>query len=277
MSDPRIPHQNRAARWAEPGSQQGRQPYPEQLGSPAHPQSPYVEPQYPEHYAGAGTGQHAAQHTPVAGQPRVPADQAYPPARRRAPSKPLPEPPAGLAVGTIVAACCMLFVELAGLAILLLTGDRGEAAGIEIGLGLRVDPNGGTVTVLFGLAAYVAACCWLQASRTFAEAANPAARFAHGRGWTWLGWLVPIAFLWIPYQVVRDIRGAVLPDGQRRVALGLWWPFWLLSGLHVLASIWVDAEIAARAVPAAALIIAFVFWVRIVRETTRAQEKLAGF
>jgi hypothetical protein len=171
----------------------------------------------------------------------------------------------------------MLFVELAGLAILLLTGDRGEAAGIEIGLGLRVDPNGGTVTVLFGLAAYVAACCWLQASRTFAEAANPAARFAHGRGWTWLGWLVPIAFLWIPYQVVRDIRGAVLPDGQRRVALGLWWPFWLLSGLHVLASIWVDAEIAARAVPAAALIIAFVFWVRIVRETTRAQEKLAGF
>lgn len=277
MSDPRITHQNGATHWGEPDSHPGRQPYPEQLGSPAHPQTPYVEPQYPEHYAGASGGQYGAQHTPVSGQPRVPVDQAYPPARRRTPAKSLPEPPAGLAVGTIVAACCLLFVELAGLAILFVTGDRGESAGIEIGLGVRVDPNGGTVTVLFGLAAYVAACSWLQASRTFAEAANPAARFAHGRAWTWLGWLVPVAFLWIPYQVVRDIRGAVLPDGQRRVGLGLWWPFWLLSGLHVLTSVSADAEIVARSVAAVALVLAFIYWVRIVRETTRAQEKIAGF
>jgi hypothetical protein len=277
MSDPRIPHQNGAAPWGEPVSQQGRQPYPEQLGSPAHPQSPYAEPQYPEHYAGASTGQHAAQHTPVAGQPQVPAGEAYPPARRRAPVKPLPEPPAGLAVGTIVAACCLLFVEVVGLAILFVTGDRLESTGINIGLGIRVDPNGGTVTVLFGLAAYVAACVWLQASRKFAEAANPAARFAHGRAWTWLGWLVPVAFLWIPYQVVRDIRGAVLPDGQRRVALGLWWTFWLLSSLRVFTSSSGDLDIIVRSGAAVALTVAFVQWVRIVRETTTAQEKAAGF
>ena len=113
MSDPRTPHQNGAAPWGEPAPQQSSQPHPEQLGSPAHPQSPYAEPQYPEHYAGASTGQHAALHTPVSGQQRIPVDGAYPPARRRTPSKPLPEPPAGLAVGAVVAACCLLFVELA--------------------------------------------------------------------------------------------------------------------------------------------------------------------
>ncbi|MEU4360594.1 DUF4328 domain-containing protein [Promicromonospora sp. NPDC023987] len=275
MSDPRIPHQN-AASWSGPG-QQDRPPYPEQLGSPAHPQSPYAEPQYPEHR----TGQYpvtTGQRVDTAPQHQVAVDEAYPPARRRLPSKPLPEPPAGLAVGTIVAACCLLFVEFAELAILLVTGGRGgAAAGIEIGLGVRFDPNGDTVTLLFGLAAFVAACVWLRASRRFAEAANPAARFAHGPAWTWFGWWVPVALLWIPYGVVRDVRRAVVPDGGRRVVLGLWWSFWLLSGLRVLASSSADAEILVRSVAVAALTVAFAWWVRIVREITRAQEKAAGF
>jgi hypothetical protein len=278
MSDPRTPHQNGAATpWGEPVPQRGRQPHPEQLGSPAHPQSPYAEPQYPEHYAGASTGLHAGPPTPVSGQERVPVDRAHPPARRRTSSKPLPEPPAGLAVGTTVAACCLLFVELASLAILIFTGGRGEASGIDIGLGIRIDPNGATVALLFGLAAYVAACVWLQAGRTFAEAWNPGARFAHGRAWTWLGWLVPVAFLWVPFRVVRDIRDAVLPDGQRRVSLGLWWAFWLLSALRIFTSSDQDVEIIVRSVAAVALTVAFIHWVRIVRETTAAQEKAAGF
>lgn len=269
MSDPRIPHQNGAAPWGRPDSQ-GRQPHPEQLGSPAHPQSPYAEPQYPEQYADHQTGQ------PTGGY-QGPVDEAYPSARHRTPGKPLPEPPAGLAVGVIVAACCLFFVELAGLAILLVTGDRSDAAGIEVGLGVRLDPNGGTASLLFGLAAWVAACVWLQASRKFAEAANPAARFAHGRAWTWLGWWVPVVSFWFPYQVVRDIRGALAPDGGRRVALGVWWTFWLLSSLRVFVSPSADTEILVRSVGLLALTVAFVHWIRIVREITTAQEKAAGF
>ena len=265
MSDPRIQHQNGAAPWAG-SDQQRRQPYPEQLGSPAHPQSPYAEQQYPEQYQGLQTGEH-----------RVRADEAYPPARRRLPGKPLPEPPAGLAVGAIVAACCLLFVEVAELVILLVIGERGEPAGIELGLGIRLDPNGGTAPLLFGLAAYIATCVWLQASRRFAEAANPAVRFARGRVWTWLGWWVPVVFLWVPYQVVRDIRGAVVPAGERRVALSLWWPFWLLAGLRAFSSSSDGVEVLVRSVAVAALAVAFIHWVRIVREITRAQEKAAGF
>ena len=38
-----------------------------------------------------------------------------------------------------------------------------------------------------------------------------------------------------------------------------------------------DAEIMVRSVAVAALTVAFAWWVRIVREITRAQEKAAGF
>lgn len=201
--------------------------------------------------------------------------EGRPPARRRRPRKPLPEPPAGLAAGVIVAACCLLFVELAELAILLVTGDR-ETAGTGIGLSPRFDPNSDTATGLFGLAAYVATCVWLQAGRRFAHAANPTARFTHGPAWTWFGWWVPVAFLWIPYRVVRDLREATVPDAERRVGLGPWWAFWLLAGLRLVAPSSGGAEIAVRCIAVVALTLAFAHWVRIVREITRAQEKASG-
>ncbi|WP_129783440.1 DUF4328 domain-containing protein [Promicromonospora panici] len=270
MSDPRIP-QNGATRWGGSDPRQGAQPYPEPAGSPAHPQSPYAE-QYPgQPYP----GQHAAQHAADTGQHRVPADEAYPPARHRLPGKPLPEPPAGLAVGAIVAACCLLFVELAELAILLVTDGRGEAAA-GFGFSPRFDPNSDTITILFGLAAYVATCIWLQAGRRFAEAADPTARFAHGRVWTWLAWWVPVVFLWFPYQVVRDIRTAVVPDDDRRVSLGLWWFFALLAGLRLIAPSSGEAEVAVRSIAVVALTLAFAHWIRMIREITRAQEQAAG-
>lgn len=286
MSDPRSPHLNSATPWGGPDPRQGPQePHPEQPGSRAHPQTPYAEQQYPEQYTGRHTGPETAQypavngqHPPVDGQHRGPADAARRPdrrsARRRPPGKPLPEPPAGLAVGAIVAACCLLFVELAELAILLVTGDRGAAAGI--GLSPRFDPNSDTVTILFGLAAYVATCLWLQAGRRFTEVADPTARFAHRPVWTWLGWWVPVAALWVPFRVVRDLRGATVPDDERRVSLGLWWFFWLVAGLRLVAPSSGEAEVAVRSIAVVALLLAFAHWIRIVREITRAQEQAAG-
>lgn len=277
MSDPRSPHSNGATPWGAPDPRQGRQPYPEQVGSPAHPQSPYAEQQYPDQYAGLHAGPDTAPSTAqfpvVAGQHRVPPDEAYPPARRP-PATSLPEPPAGLAVGAIVAACCLLFVELAELAVLLVTGDRGDTAGI--GISPRFDPNSDTVTILFVLAAYAATCFWLQAGRRFADLANPSARYASGPVWTWLGWWVPVVLLWVPFRVVRDLRGATVPDGERRVSLGLWWFFWLLAGLRVVAPSSGDAEIAVRSVAVVSLTLAFAQWMRVIREITRAQEQAAG-
>lgn len=266
MSDPRISDQHGATPWGRPEPQVARQPFPDVLGSPAHPQSQYPEQSAPDLRSGP--------------QPGVP-DDAYPPPRRRQPRRPLPEPPAGLAVGAMVAASCLLFVELAELAILLVTGGRGEFGGGSGG-GAGFDPNSGTVTGLFGFAAFLAACFWLRASRRFAEAANPAARFAYGPAWTWFGWWVPVAFFWVPFGVVRDIREALAPDGGRRVGLGLWWTFWLLFGLRLYSLVPGDilpgdGEVLARSVAAVALTVAFIHWIRIIREITRAQEKAAGF
>jgi hypothetical protein len=270
MSDPRIPYQNGAADpWGQPGPQQGQQPHPEPLGSLAHPQSaysqsPYPETPYPVQYSGQDIGQNSSQPAEI-----------YPPQHRYQARKPLPEPPAGLAAAAMVVACCVLFVELAELAILLVTANRGEAQG-GLGAGSWLDPNGVALTGLFLLAAFLVVCPWLYASRKFAEAANPAARLARGPAWTWLGWWVPVVFLWFPYQVVRDIRNAVVPAGERRARLGLWWTCWLLFGLTAYSPASADLEVLVRSVAALTVLFAFVQWIRIVREITRGQEKLAG-
>lgn len=288
MSDPRSTPPN-GTPWGGPDPRQGAQHQPEPTGSRAHPHTPYPEQPYPEQqypdpryhpaqqyprHADRNTGPQPVPYDAVVGQHPVPVDEAYPPTRRNVPRKPLPEPPEGLAVGAVVAACCLLFVELAELAILLVVGDHGEP-GPGIGLA-RFDPNRDTVTALFALAAYLVTCAWLRACRKFAVAANPTARFARGPAWTWLGWCVPVAFFWIPYQVVRDIRGAVVRGGPRRVSLGLWWTFWLLAGLRLASSSSQELEVVLRLVAVLALTVALVQWIRIVREVTRAQEEAAG-
>ncbi len=213
-------------------------------------------------------------HAGTTGQHRVLPGDARPPHRHQL-RKPLPEPPGGLAVAVVVVACCLLFVELVELAILFVTASRGEAGG-AFGAGAGFDPNGVALTGLFLLATYLVVCSWLQAGRKFAEAANPAATFTHGPAWTWLGWWVPVVFLWFPHNVVRDLRNAVVPDGERRVGLGWWWALWLLSGVRIYTPASGDVEVITRSVAAIAMLFAFVQWVRIVREITRAQEKLSG-
>ncbi|PUB31672.1 uncharacterized protein DUF4328 [Promicromonospora sp. AC04] len=212
-------------------------------------------------------------HAGTTGQHRVLPGDARPPHRHQ-PRKPLPEPPGGLAVAVVVVACCLLFVELVELAILFVAASRGEAGG-AFGAG-GFDPNGVALTGLFLVAAYLVVCSWLQAGRKFAEAANPAATFAHGAVWTWLGWWVPVVFLWFPHDVVRDLRNAVVPDGDRRAHLGWWWVLWLLAGVRIYTPASGDVQVITRSVAAIALVFAFVQWVRIVREITRAQEKLSG-
>lgn len=233
MSDPRISDQNVATRWGRP---------------------------VPQH--AAADGQHLARTA-----------DPFPPLRRHQPGEPPPEPPAGLGVAAVVVPGCLLFVELAELAVLLVSSSRGGAGS---GLAAGFDPNGGTLTGLFLLAAFLVVCAWLHACRRFAETAAPAAQFAHGPVWTWLGWWVPVVFLWFPYQVVRDIRDAVVPTGERRAGLGLWWACWLMFWLRAYSPASVDLEVFVRSAAALALLFAFVQWVRIVREITRAQEKLAG-
>lgn len=56
------------------------------------------------------------------------------------------------------------------------------------------------------------------------------------RGWTFWGWIIPIANFFVPFQLMGDIWRAGLPDSKRdRTAWlpALWWTSWLLSGTYV--------------------------------------------
>jgi hypothetical protein len=146
----------------------------------------------------------------------------------------------------------------------------------------------GTLVTPVALAAYIASGLWLYKSRVSAQGANPS--FVHERSkvWAWLGWAVPVVNLWFPYQVVRDVRRATSP--QPVTGIGWWWAAWLVS-YHVgevadrtssrtsasqteLAS---NLVVPLEVTSSIGMIVALVFWIRIVREVTSWQrERLAA-
>lgn len=127
--------------------------------------------------------------------------------------------------------------------------------------------------VIFPL--YIVGCLFLHRARNVADALG--APQARGKVWVWLGWWVPIVSFWFPYQVVRDLVRAAQRTVEPNISLGGWWAAWLTS--------MVAAGIASRAIPwqgvpdeglvsalpifegvaAAGAVVAFMFWVRIVR------------
>ena len=73
---------------------------------------------------------------------------------------------------------------------------------------------------------------WFRRARINAERSSWRQRRA--RAWAFWGWVIPIADLWIPFQMMGDIWRAGLPAGPRkRMAWlpALWWASWLLTGV----------------------------------------------
>jgi uncharacterized protein DUF4328 len=69
---------------------------------------------------------------------------------------------------------------------------------------------------------------WFRRARINAERVCWQSR---ARPWTFWGWIVPLANLWIPFQIMRDIWRAGLPPRRRTRTnglLALWWASYLL-------------------------------------------------
>ena len=199
---------------------------------------------------------------------------------------------AGLGVASLVLAVTWTVVQVIQT---VLAPQAADAFADAADLGLKPYESAFTAYDMIGqlitpvaLAAYVVSCLWLYKSRVSAEGATPS--FVHERGkvWAWLGWWVPVVSLWFPYQVVRDVRRATSP--RPVTGIGWWWAAWLVGyfvgqsadrtstrtseGLTELAS---NLVVPLEVVSSVGMVVALVFWIRIIREVTAWQrERLAA-
>jgi hypothetical protein len=78
---------------------------------------------------------------------------------------------------------------------------------------------------------------WFRRARINAERSGWRQRRA--RAWVILGWIIPFANLWVPFQLMGDIWRAGLPPARwARVAWlpALWWASWLFTGVSPIRS-----------------------------------------
>ncbi|PRY17387.1 DUF4328 domain-containing protein [Kineococcus rhizosphaerae] len=152
-------------------------------------------------------------------------------------------------------------------------GDDSLLAGLVSLLGL--------LAYLGGLLAnWIVVALWTSRARR--NAARLAPGFPHRRAaaWAWFGWIVPIAWLFVPRQVVQDVwtasRGGALRGADPRI--GLWWGFWVAGMLLGGAAFRLSVEGAGGAADALGLLSALVwaagipFFRTVLRTVAQAQD-----
>ncbi|MFJ9314766.1 DUF4328 domain-containing protein [Pimelobacter simplex] len=191
--------------------------------------------------------------------------------------------PTGLGLATVVVAGAVALVQVVR-ALAALEARRVRDAAVEVG----ADPA--LLTTTYDVVSHVSApllviawvvgCLWLQRARDNAELISPGVRQRRQAGWVWLGWFIPFANVWVPYQVVGDVQRASVP-AERRVGLGWWWAAWLLflvlplpleSGDWTADPDLADLLPALEGLAAVAAVAAAVLWGRVVLRVTLAQE-----
>ncbi|WP_435284764.1 DUF4328 domain-containing protein [Streptomyces koelreuteriae] len=107
-----------------------------------------------------------------------------------------------------------------------------------------VDSAGGAVTVVCAIVFLL----WLDRVRDNARAlSGQDARYQYL--WLFLGWIVPIANLWIPRGMVADVHGSVFPERRLPAVVNWWWGLWLAGLAGGVGLIYADStdEVIARA------------------------------
>ncbi|MDT0389059.1 DUF4328 domain-containing protein [Streptomyces sp. DSM 41921] len=146
----------------------------------------------------------------------------------------------------------------------------------------QVASAGGVLTAVCAVVFLV----WLDRVRDNARALSGAAP-RHGSFWFLLGWVVPVANLWIPRGVVADVHRSVFPERRLPAVVNWWWALWLAGLAGNAGILYADDtdEIIARAYSGVlpllaadlAVVAAAVAAALMVRTLTAAQEEaLAG-
>ncbi|HET6860816.1 MAG TPA: DUF4328 domain-containing protein [Streptomyces sp.] len=101
--------------------------------------------------------------------------------------------------------------------------------------------------------------------------------------WVYVGWIIPVANLWIPRGIVADIHRAGAPGERLPRSVNWWWGLWLigsLSGTGLMYAVSTDSVIARAYTGVSSLLAAdavvvgaAVAGVLVVRSLTAAQQK----
>ncbi len=160
---------------------------------------------------------------------------------------------------------------------------RADAAGVDYYDVFTPFDAVGFLLMLAMLGAWISSCLWLWRVRENAEALRPYAQHRRARGWVWGGWLVPVANLWFPYQLVRDVRGATSPTGGAGATVRWWWASflsWYLTWSFAANGIGdldvIGAVPAVARVSAMSAVVALVLWIGVVRQVQADQERAAA-
>lgn len=142
----------------------------------------------------------------------------WPPAR----TTPAPlEPVAGLGTAAVVLAAVVTGTTLLT-GLVTVAADRSLAAAAVSGLG-------SVATAGLLLANWIVVALWLGRARRNAVRLAPSAVQRRHPAWAWFGWIVPVALLFVPFQLVQDVWSACR-DRVRNVPaprLRTWWGLWL--------------------------------------------------
>jgi hypothetical protein len=135
------------------------------------------------------------------------------------------------------------------------------------------------LAIIVMIVAYVLAGIWLWRARGNAGLVAPDQQ-RRGSLWVWFGWIVPVASWFVPKQVIDDVwRSTVSGFGTPRT--GWWWGTWIMMGLiqffgrnniNLPGSKLVFYDL----IVAVVTTVAAVFWIRVVRTVSHAQDALTG-
>lgn len=82
---------------------------------------------------------------------------------------------------------------------------------------------------------------WLSQVRDNARALS-GQRLRYAGPWVYLGWVVPIANLWVPRGIVAEVYRAGRPDARLPWTVNVWWGLWLVGALSGAGLMYADSK-----------------------------------
>ncbi len=131
------------------------------------------------------------------------------------------------------------------------------------------------------IATYVLTAIWLSRARRNADLIAPDQQ-RWSKAWVWLGWIVPVVSYWCPKQVIDDVwRSTVRDPGEPSTRW--WWGTWIAANVIGLVGTLTSGDLTSGGgdavtewTTAVVITVAMVFWIRVVRTVSQAQDALAG-